>query len=59
VSMMSCNSCCRLIDTDFYPEFFREEFDDELLCDGCFESRLLDLEADAEPIDNNPLFEKP
>lgn len=33
MSMMRCDACDRLVDTDFYVEGFQE--DDSFLCSGC------------------------
>ena len=47
MSIGTCEKCGEFIDTDAYPEKYREEFPDEkypniptLLCDECYELRL-------------------
>ena len=48
MSMMSCEECGHLIDTDFSPESFREEFNDRCLCEVCYEEMLEDLDESRE-----------
>ena len=39
MSVLCCEECGILIDTDFFPEAFRKEFDNECLCTPCFNNR--------------------
>lgn len=40
MSIDCCSVCSKHVDTDFHPEFYREEYAHEGLCDGCYERRL-------------------
>lgn len=37
MSIEKCSRCDRMIDTDFDCEVYREEFDNEVICDTCYE----------------------
>lgn len=50
MSMDRCADCGVLIDTDYAPDSYREEWTDRLgcnpcLCDNCYDARLNVLEA--------------
>ena len=38
MSMDRCTRCDRLIDTDFFPEVYREELDYECICESCMDA---------------------
>jgi hypothetical protein len=40
--MLRCGRCGDLVDTDFHPESIREGFDDECICDSCYDDAILD-----------------
>ena len=40
MSIERCKDCSALIDTDYFPEIYREEFKMEPLCEDCYEERL-------------------
>lgn len=42
MSIIRCEDCTALIDSDDFPEVFREEFGDAPLCDRCYEESLLE-----------------
>lgn len=44
MSVDTCK-CGKHVDTDFAPEFYREEFNHEGLCDSCYESRQEEMTA--------------
>lgn len=48
MSMDKCKDCDKLIDTDCYPESYREEYDDLCLCDDCFDSREIQRELNID-----------
>lgn len=37
MSIEKCSRCDRMIDTDFDCEVYRDEFDNEVICDTCME----------------------
>jgi hypothetical protein len=39
MSIDRCVICKALIDTDAYPESYREEADDDCVCDACWQER--------------------
>jgi len=41
MSIERCADCSALIDTDAYPETYREEFNTTPLCDDCCEERII------------------
>lgn len=40
MSILNCNDCGTLLDTDIRPEVFKPEFDNIVLCDPCYEERV-------------------
>lgn len=40
MSIDRCSQCEAVIDTDAYPESYREKFDNQCICDACFEEML-------------------
>jgi hypothetical protein len=49
MSMDRCAICQKLVDTDLFPGAYREEFDDDCICDACYETRdEEDTEGDDE-----------
>lgn len=42
MSIDRCCDCGALIDTDHYPETYREDFSNVPLCDECYEGRLIE-----------------
>ena len=43
MSIDKCIVCGDYIDTDDYPEFYREDMDDKFICDGCYNESDDDL----------------
>ena len=41
MSMDRCTKCDALIDTDYFPEFYREDPNTPLICDACWEDHEL------------------
>ena len=37
MSIEKCSRCDRMIDTDFDCEVYREDFDNEVICDACYD----------------------
>lgn len=51
MSIERCADCAALIDTDFYPEIYREDFKMTPLCDDCYEGRLVEEGEEGGDID--------
>ena len=45
MSMICCEDCSRVLDTDESPEVFRDDMDWAALCDACYDARLDELEG--------------
>lgn len=48
MSISRCTDCGALVDTDEFPEYYREEYEDHLICDECMEDRDLALVRELE-----------
>jgi len=39
MSIQNCEVCSYPTDTDYYPEVYREEYNNAALCDECYDTR--------------------
>lgn len=51
MSIDRCVICDALLDTDTFPEVYREDCDDDCICDSCYERREEDEELPPSDVD--------